>query len=233
MNKVQIYLYFSKIYFLLFKSNFNLIFSRVLKIACEKNYSSIVDYFLQIFPFKCESITRKCSGPSSSLSLWYSNPSSQWLESLPIGNGYMGGMISGGYPREMIQLNSDTLWSGCPHDYANPGAFNYLEQIRQLIENDKWIDAQSMIDQHFVGNPIDQAAYQPVGNVFIDFFEDSSSISILNYQRELNLEKSLTTTTYSTSNGINYQRTCFASYPDNCIIYQIQTSVINILLNNK
>jgi alpha-L-fucosidase 2 len=197
-----------------------------LKVACEKNHSSIVDYLLDNFSFKCESIKPKSSGPSSPLSLWYSNPSSQWLESLPIGNGYMGGMISGGYPREMIQLNSDTLWSGCPHDYANPGAFNYLEQIRQLIENDKWIDAQSMIDQHFFGNPMGQASYQPVGNVFIDFFEDSSSISILNYLRELNLEKSLTTTSYSTSNGINYQRTCFASYPDNSIIYQIQTSVI-------
>ncbi len=186
---------------------------------------SIIDYLLEISSLKCESITSSRLGPSSPLSLWYENPSSKWLESLPIGNGYMGGMISGGYPREMIQLNSDTLWAGCPHDYSNQGAFNYLPQIRQLIENEKWIDAQSMIDQHFFGNPMGQAPYQPVGNVFIDFIEDSSSIS--NYLRELNLEKSLTTTSYTTDKGINYQRTCFASYPDNCIIYQIKTSSPN------
>lgn len=185
----------------------------------------MIDYLMEIFSKKYEFITPKYSSPSSPLSLWYENPSSQWLESLPIGNGYMGGMISGGYPRDMIQLNSDTLWAGCPHDYANSDASNYLPEIRQLIENETWLDAQSMIDQHFFGNPMDQASYQPVGNIFIDFLEDSSSISIDNYQRELNLEKSLTTTSYSTDKGINYHRTCFASYPDNCIIYQIQSSV--------
>ncbi len=180
---------------------------------------------------KCESISSKVIAPSSPLSLWYENFASQWLEALPIGNGYMGGMIYGGYPRETIQLNSDTLWAGCPHDYSNPGANNYLTQIRQLIEDNKWIDAQTLLTQHFFGNPIGQAPYQTVGNLFIDFFEQSSSISINQYQRELNLEKAITTTTYSIDNGINYQRTCFASYPDNCIIYNVQSSVIYSLID--
>jgi alpha-L-fucosidase 2 len=157
----------------------------------------------------------------------YEQSASQWLEALPIGNGYMGGMIYGGYPRETIQLNSDTLWAGCPHDYSNPGAFNYLSQIRQLIEDNKWVDAQSVLTDHFFGQPIRQAPYQPVGNLLIDFFGQSSSSSISQYQRELNLEKAITTTTYTIDNGINYQRTCFASYPDNCIIYNIQSSVRN------
>ncbi len=137
----------------------------------------------------------------------------------------MGGMIYGGYPRETIQLNSDTLWAGSPHDYSNQGAFNYLPQIRQLIEDNQWIDAQSVLREHFFGNPIRQAPYQPVGNLFIDFFEKSPTISLNQYQRELNLEKSITTTTYSINNGTNYQRTCFASYPDNCIVYNVQSSV--------
>jgi alpha-L-fucosidase 2 len=180
---------------------------------------------------KCESITSAKVAPSSSLSLWYQNAASQWLESLPIGNGYMGGMIYGGFPRETIQLNSDTLWAGCPHDYSNQGALEYLPQIRQLIDDNKWIDAQTLLTQHFFGKPIGQAPYQTVGNLFIDFFGQSSTISINQYQRELNLEKAITTTTYSTDNGINYQRTCFASYPDNCIVYNVQSSVRDFLKN--
>ncbi len=197
-----------------------------MKIACQYKHLSIIDYLLNILSVKCGSISSKVIGPSSSLSLWYENPASQWLEALPIGNGYMGGMIYGGYPRETIQLNSDTLWAGCPHDYSNQGANNYLTQIRQLIHDNQWVDAQTLLTQHFFGNPIRQAPYQTVGNLFIDFFEPSSSISIINYQRELNLEKAITTTTYSTDSGINYQRTCFASYPDNCIVYNVQSSVI-------
>ncbi len=196
-----------------------------MKIACQYKHLSIIDYLLTILTVKCQSWSSKIKAPSSSLSLWYENSASQWFEALPIGNGYMGGMIYGGYPRETIQLNSDTLWAGCPHDYSNPGAFNYLPQIRQLIQNNEWADAQTLLDEHFLGNPPGQAPYQTVGNLFIDFIEESSSISINQYQRELSLEKSLTTTSYSTNNGVNYQRTCFASYPDNCMVYRIQSSV--------
>ncbi len=186
---------------------------------------SIIDYLLNLLIVKCESISPSCVGPSSSLSLWYEQSASQWLEALPVGNGSMGGMIYGGYPRETIQLNSDTLWAGCPHDYSHQGAFNYLPQIRQLIENNQWIDAQSVLRGNCFGQPAAQAPYQPVGNLLIDFVGQSSSTTINQYQRELNLEKAISTTSYSTDNGINYQRTCFASYPDNCIIYNIQSSV--------
>jgi alpha-L-fucosidase 2 len=112
------------------------------------------------------------------------------------------------------------------NEIMNQGASNYLSQIRQLIENNQWIDAQSVLKANFFGQPIGQAPYQPVGNLLIDFFGQSLSSSISQYQRELNLEKAISTTTYSTDNGINYQRTCFASYPDNCIIYNIQSSVL-------
>jgi alpha-L-fucosidase 2 len=188
---------------------------------------SIIDYLLKNLIVKCNSISSKSCGPSSSLSLWYEKPALEWVESLPIGNGSLGGMIFGGYPRETIQLNSDTLWAGCPHDYSNEDALKYLPEIRELISDNKWIDAQTILREHFFGKPVGQAPYQTVGNLFIDFFEESPSISIDQYQRELNLEKSLTRTSYSNNCGINYQRNCFSSYPDKCIIYNVQSSVNN------
>lgn len=201
-------------------------FFRSLKIACEYKHQTIINYLLNNLVRKCDkTIESKFNAPSSSLSLWYGNPAEQWLEALPIGNGYMGGMIYSGYPRETIQLNSDTLWSGCPHDYSNENAFNYLSQIRQLIDDQKWIDAQNLLKDQFFGNPIRQASYQTVGNLYLDFFGHSSPTSISQYQRELNLEKSLSTTTYTIDNQTNFTRNCFASYPDDVMIYQIKSSV--------
>ncbi|CAF3408893.1 unnamed protein product [Rotaria sp. Silwood1] len=205
----------------------NIYLFQPLKVACQYKHIEIIDYLLNILIVKCQSILSKSSSPSSPLSLWYEKAASQWLEALPIGNGYMGAMIYGGYPRETIQLNSDTLWAGSPHDYSNPVALNYLQEIRQLIENNQWTEAQKILTEKFFGKPIFQAPYQTVGNLFIDFFPESPSTSIDQYQRELNLEKAITTTSYSIDSHINFQRTCFASYPDNCIVYNIQSSSSN------
>lgn len=45
--------------------------------------------------------------------LWYRQPARQWVEALPIGNGYMGAMVFGGIPQERIALNESTFWAGC------------------------------------------------------------------------------------------------------------------------
>ena len=186
----------------------------------------IVDYLLKLLIVKDVEIVPKRKGPSSSLTLWYQNVGETWLDYLPIGNGSLGAMISGGYPTETIQLNIDTLWAGSPHDYSNQGAFNYLSQIRQLIDNERWIDAQNMLNENFFGKPVGQCSYQPVANLFIDFFENNSSNNLSNYQRELNLQNALFKTTYQTDNQISYERTSFSSYPDQSIIYHIQSTVI-------
>ncbi|UJR24698.1 hypothetical protein I4U23_006072 [Adineta vaga] len=201
----------------LYEQGANIYILQPLRMATHYKHFTIVDYLLNILIRKYDSICAKKSSPSSSLSLWYEQSASTWLEALPIGNGYMGGMIYGGYPHEIIQLNSDTLWAGCPHDYSNKDAFNYLSRIRQLIQNEQWIDAQTILTENFFGKPICQAPYQPVGNLLIDFFHQSSS------------KKLLLQPTYSDSNGCSYQRTCFASYPDNCMVYHVQSSTPNAI----
>ncbi len=45
--------------------------------------------------------------------LWYRQPGEGWpREYLPLGNGSLGGMLSGGTEREHIQFNVDSLWRG-------------------------------------------------------------------------------------------------------------------------
>ncbi|GAA0899218.1 MULTISPECIES: glycoside hydrolase N-terminal domain-containing protein [Streptomyces violaceusniger group] len=46
---------------------------------------------------------------------WYAKPAADWeQEALPIGNGAMGAMVSGGVGEEKLQFNEKTLWTGGP-----------------------------------------------------------------------------------------------------------------------
>ena len=50
---------------------------------------------------------------NSSNVLWYRQPATNWMtQALPIGNGHMGAMLSGGVSRDDIQFNEETLWIG-------------------------------------------------------------------------------------------------------------------------
>ncbi len=65
--------------------------------------------------------------------LWYKQPGVQWLEGLPIGNGYMGAMIFGRIQNERIALTESTFWSGRPNDYTNLDGYKYFPSIRDLV----------------------------------------------------------------------------------------------------
>ena len=54
-------------------------------------------------------------GQTNSNILQYDKPAEVWTEALPIGNGYMGGMVFGDPFKERIQLNESTLYSGDPN----------------------------------------------------------------------------------------------------------------------
>ena len=42
-----------------------------------------------------------------------------WLQALPLGNGFIGAMVFGGINLERIQLNEKSLWSGSFSDSDN------------------------------------------------------------------------------------------------------------------
>ncbi|KAL0581459.1 hypothetical protein V5O48_000613 [Marasmius crinis-equi] len=53
--------------------------------------------------------------PASGNGLWYAAPSANWSKTyLPVGNGYLAAMTSGGSTVELTQLNIESLWSGGP-----------------------------------------------------------------------------------------------------------------------
>jgi alpha-L-fucosidase 2 len=63
------------------------------------------------------------------LELWYNQPSMEWVEALPIGNGRLGAMVYGNPVNEIIQLNENTVWAGQPNRNDNPEAKTYLQNV--------------------------------------------------------------------------------------------------------
>ena len=96
-----------------------------------------------------------------SLALWYNKPANGWTEALPVGNGRLGAMIYGGSKSDTIQFNEETLWSGQPHDYANPGAHQYFGKLRELLWAGKQDEAHNLGNEHFMSQPFGQLCYQP------------------------------------------------------------------------
>jgi alpha-L-fucosidase 2 len=85
------------------------------------------------------------------LKLWYNKPATKWVEALPIGNGRIGGMVFGGIEQDHIQFNEETLWTGEPRNYSRPGAYKYLDTIRQLLFDGKQKEADALAEKEFMG----------------------------------------------------------------------------------
>src|SRR5688500_9249457 len=107
---------------------------------------------------------------ANDLALWYDEPAgTDWLRALPIGNGRLGAMVFGNIDAERLQLNEDTVWAGGPHDSSNTRGLQALPEIRRRVLADQWTQAQDLINQTMLSNPVGQLAYQPVGNLRLAF----------------------------------------------------------------
>ncbi len=154
----------------------------------------------------------------SHLKLWYNQPAKQWVEALPVGNGRLGAMVFGDPSRETIQLNENTVWAGQPNRNDNPNAKAALPEVRKLIFEGKYKEAQDLVNQNFISKTSQGMPYQTVGNLNLQF---PGHESYSNYYRELDIENAITSSRYSI-NGINYSTKVFSSFPDQVIIAQIK-----------
>lgn len=155
--------------------------------------------------------------PGGDLSLWYRRPAKTWTEALPIGNGRLGAMIFGGIEGERIQLNEDTLWGGGPYDPINPEALGALKEVRRLVFEGKYKEAELLIQAKMMSKPIKQMPYQTLGDLRLSFgkFADVS-----NYRRSLDLDTAIATTTFE-SGGVIYTREMFATAADDVIVIRL------------
>src|SRR6266850_5910204 len=101
--------------------------------------------------------------------VWHKQPAQHWTNASPLGNGLTAAMVFGGTKTERIALNNSSFWSGKPHDYDDPDSGKYFDQIKALMAEQKFPEAEKMADDHFWGIPKGQQAYQPIGDLLLSF----------------------------------------------------------------
>lgn len=150
------------------------------------------------------------------LTLRYFTPASTWVEALPVGNSALGAMIYGGVPVEEIQLNEETFWSGGPYNNNNPNGLAHLDEIRELVFNEKFKEAQDLIDASY-NTPQNGMRYLTLGSVKLNF---ANQENVKDYKRTLDLAEALQSTEY-TSGATKYARTAFASMTDTVVVMNL------------
>lgn len=149
------------------------------------------------------------------MKLYYKMPARVWTEALPVGNGRLGAMVHGGIEVERLELNEDTLWSGCPKDGSNPQALSVLPEVRRLLAAKRYAEADKAA-RGMLG-PYTQS-YLPLGELKLRFGHGGDASD---YSRTLDLATGIARTVY-TVGGTRYIRETFCSYPDQVIVTHIQ-----------
>lgn len=153
-----------------------------------------------------------------SLKLWYRQPAGDtWTDALPVGNGRLGAMVYGNPEQEILKLNESTVWAGGPNRNDNPDALAALPTVRKLIFEGKNDEAAALAAAKIESKTTNGMMYQPVGDLHIRF---PGHEQFTGYHRELDLEKAVTTTSY-TVGGVTYTRQVIASVPDQIVVIRL------------
>jgi alpha-L-fucosidase 2 len=126
-------------------------------------------------------------------------------------------MVFGIPGRERIQLNEDTIWSGSTSPAIPPGAPQRLPEIRQLLFEDKYSEAESLAKKTLLSYPNTQGSYQTLGDLYLDSGLQGTPT---NYRRSLDLDTAVASTTF-TIDEVNYRREVFASAPDQVLVIRL------------
>lgn len=152
--------------------------------------------------------------------LWYRSPAREWLEALPVGNGRLAAMVYGGVKQERLQLNEGTLWAGGPHDYTHSGAAAALPEIRRLVFAGEWEQAQQLVSERFMSEPLRQMPYQTVGSLVLEMSGAGDETSAQEYRRDLDIDSAIASCDFMHS-GVRYRREVFVSAPHKVIVVRL------------
>lgn len=149
--------------------------------------------------------------------LWYNEPAKNWNEALPLGNGFIGGMVFGNIQNERIQLNESTIWGGGPNNTIDSAARPYIEKVRALLAEKKYNEAQELANSKLGPKGNSGMPYQLAGNLYIKF---AGTDSVSDYYRDLNIANATAVVKY-TSKGVNYKREYFTAFGDNVLMARL------------
>lgn len=156
------------------------------------------------------------------LKLWYNQPASEWMKSLPLGNGRLGAMVFGGIQKETIALNEITMWAGKEDpDQEHIVGKEKLREIREYFFKGEIEKGNESAGKVLVGKPHSFGTHLPVGNLNLQF--DYPDGKIQNYYRDLNLDNAVASVTFD-KGGVKYTREFLNSNPDDVLVVKLMAS---------
>jgi alpha-L-fucosidase 2 len=152
----------------------------------------------------------------------YTSPAAGGRGGFSIGNGLFGASISGAVDRDRLALNESSLWSGEPKDWNVPSAKTTLPEIRRLLFDGKFHEADTLTRK--LEGPYTQT-YLPMGDLWIRWEHASKTggTGADEYARELDLRTAIATVDYSFAQT-DFKREYFASYPDRVLAMRFTSS---------
>lgn len=158
--------------------------------------------------------------------VWFKQPAEGFYQSLVIGNGRVGAMVFGGVDEERIVLNEESVWSGSRAENSIPGGYTKLPEIRQLLAEEKFDEANKLTREAFkvkngpkYSNKISPfGRFQTLGNLRLKF--SGSTEPATEYRRVLDLTTGLGTVTYQRG-GTTFTREHFVSAPDEVFVSRL------------
>ncbi len=156
--------------------------------------------------------------------IWYEYPGEHWnSQGMHLGNGYFGATFLGGVNQEVISITDASMWTGGPANGdwekagVNPMALNALPQIREAVVNGEAALADSLTNEHFLGDSELYGYFTSIGDLLITFSDHGDNYTA--YSRALDLQQSTGQVKYQIE-GIEYVRDYFCSFPDKVLVLQ-------------
>jgi len=198
-------------------------------LTSRRKFLSECGRYLSFFPFLGSKLGRRSifkaalaetpeSAQRGEFLLWFSEPATKWGDALPIGNGRLGAMVFGGKGNERLALNEDTLWSGGPRDWNNPGAKEHLPVVRELVLKEQNYEQADQECRKMQG-PYNQS-YEPMADLELKFDHGDA---VEGYKRSLDLDSGIARVRYAV-NGVEYTRESFSSAPAQLVVVRVKSS---------
>lgn len=165
--------------------------------------------------------------------LWYNRPAAYWEEALPLGNGRLGVMHSGGVACDTLQLNEDTFWDEGPNENYNANALSVLKQVQDGIFAKDYASVQQLAVTNWMSQGSHGASYRASGVLLIDFpgqrydylesAQTADAVDAQGYVRYLDMNTATSNVQYNVG-GVDYKRTVFTSFDDNVTVVRLEAS---------
>ncbi|MDN3594821.1 glycoside hydrolase family 95 protein [Zunongwangia endophytica] len=164
----------------------------------------------------------------NNLKLWYDKPAENWNEALPIGNGRLGAMVFGSPSVERLQLNEETIWAGQPNSIAHEKALEALPEVRKLIFEGKYKEAQDLATSDIRSQTNNGMPYQTFGNVYISFAGHSN---YTDYYRDLDIQNAIASVSYKVD-GVTFNREILSAFKDDVIAVKLSADRPGMITTN-